>query len=533
MDIRRANRNLRLALDGEDQVEVQEAAGGIGASSSLSDRDMVETQVPDGLEFSSSPQAPDGMGEILVSTQVQSRLDDVLQEEALQDELKRFKYDDGSNCKIVKTLSVSRKRKATRRSQQSKLVDFSQTKAGQLLKRLSGKQKKVKDLVDSKGKRGKVGTRSVSQYDTYNAEEWEFIHRKLLEHFPHSDSGDVNEIFRHLCRPPQSCNENALWIASQVPPDVTASVPEMESNVEGAGDRGGQETRVFTLSQVLGDDDKVDPEPVDIDDDSTVPDSTEEVSICIPIAEVDRTSTQFYTPRTSLAEEIIDLTQESFKVVKSLISPLKDEETPLVQVPATRTSTILTHVKLTSKDPDLSKCVKMVIPRSQTGLLKEKLSREFDFRCPEEDLIMSDTDDCEHIPAYLHRKSDQSPSKQALLSRSRFASQSAQKLRKSIKAIGLKPCRSKSEMIASLEAASQVLDASATELEQRHLIYNNLTDLVYSCPSLLERVYTFQPIPVTDLVARLTEANPFIDRVDEPTIRMWAEGQGICLSSSN
>lgn len=523
MDLRRADRNLRLALDGEDEADLR------GGESSLGDRDLVETQVPEALGFSSSP-SNEG---VFVSTQVQSRLDDALQEEALRNGLKRFKYDTGEDGRSGMKTAVTRKR-SQKRSQKS----VGESKTGQLLKRLSGKQSKVRDMVESQ-KRRKTGTRSASQYDTYTAEEWHHIHKKLLDRFPQRESDDVRGAFCYLYGP-DSYSESDLWEASQRPPSAEGAVSEAQfKSVDKAE---SCDVKVLTLSQVMCDNvktedaeaddapcDNVEPGDDKSDDASTIPDSTDEISIRIPIGETDRASTQFYTPRSSPAEEIIDLTQESFKVVKSLISPLKDEETPLVQVPATRTSTILTHVK----EFDLKTCLKMLVPKDQFASLKEKLSHAFDI-AHEEQFIMSDTEseEPETFPVYLQRKIRSLPSRSCTPS-SRFATQSAQKLRQSMKAIGLKPCRSKSQMIASLEAASQVLDSSCTERQQRLLLYDNLTKLVYSCPSLLERVYTYQPIPLSDLLARLTEANPFMDYVDEPTIRTWADNQGICLTSGS
>ncbi|QLL31958.1 hypothetical protein HG536_0C01260 [Torulaspora globosa] len=525
MDLRRAKRNLQLALDGEEEADPR--GGGDFGESSLADRDLVETQVPEALGFSSFESAEG----VFVSTQVQGRLDDALHEEALRNGLKRFKYETGEEARSSTKAPVQKKGRSLKRSQKKSLGDFGQSKTGQLLKQLSGKQSKVRDTVESQRKKGKLRARSASQYDTYTAEEWHHIHRKLLDHFPQKEPDDIREAFCYLYGPVHSYSESDLWGASQMLPSAEGVVSETKvKSVVGEC----HEVKVLTLSQVLSDNGNVESEDAEVDDSSTVPDSTDEISIRIPISEAERASTQFYTPRTSPAQEIIDPTQESFKVVKSLISPLKDEETPLVQVPATRTSTILTHVKQSSKSIDLKTCLRMLIAKDQVTSLKEKLSRDFDI-IQEEQSIMSDTEseDPETFAVYLQRRIQPQPSNNSTLSISRFATQSAQKLRQSMKAIGLKPCRSKSQMIASLEAASQVLDSSCTELQQRHLIYDNLTKLVYSCPSLLERVYTYQPIPLNYLLARLTEANPFMDHVDEPTIRTWADNQGICLTSSS
>lgn len=530
MDIRRARRNLQLVGD----LGYREENG--DGSISLEQRDVVDTQVPDDMGFSSSPMLPGGAGEsVLLSTQVQSRLDDVEHEESLKNRLKGFKYEEEEVIEkrnANKAPRVKRK-KAIRKKKQKNIDEYGDSKGGKLLKQLSGKHRKVKDMINSQ--RRPTGVRGQSQYDTYNAEEWTFIHQRIQERFPQSEASELKQVFHHLYGETQNSD---LWTASQQPPEGDDSVlePVRAAEAAEAEKAGGNNVKVLTLSQIMSDKSLVEPDDDDDDDDSsTIPDSTDDASTYIPMGDADRVSTQFYTPRTTLPDEIIDLTQESFKVVRSLISPLKNTETPLVQVPATRTSTILTHAKLEAPTTDPAKCIVFRLPKKQVALLIDKLSGDFNVsynEATEQNPIVLDTEveDIDQCTAYLQPKA-QSPTK-AVNSNSQLATKSAQKLRQSIKVIGLKPSRSKSQMIASLEAASQVLDSSVTELEQRQLIYQNLTTLVHACPTLLERIYTFQPISVEDLLARLVQANPFVDQIDELTIRTWADLQGICLTNS-
>lgn len=492
MDLRRARRNLQLVGELENEDD------------NLEQRNVADTQVPEEMGFSSPPES------VFVSTQVQSRLDDVEQEESVKGLLKRFKYEDEEPGESKKAHGIKRK-KPTQKRKHKNIDEYGDSKGGKLLKQLSGKHKKVKDMINSQRK--KTSVRGHSQYDTYNAEEWGYIHQKILKRFPQSGASEMKQVFHHIYGE-VGCD---LWSASQQPPEGDDSVLEPVPIGKAAGNH---EVNVLTLSQVMSDKSIVEPED-DENDDSTIPDSTDDASIVIPIS--DHVETQFYTPRTTPPDEIIDLTQESFKVVKSLISPLKDADTPLVQVPATRTST----VRFQPPCADPAKCLTVKLPRRQVALLKEKLSSKFDIAEENGGVLDTEVEDLDQCTFYLQPKV-RSPIKEV----SKLATQSAQKLRQSIKIIGLKPSRSKSQMIASLEAASQVLDSSVTELEQLQLIYENLTTLVQACPSLLERIYTFQPISVEDLLAKLIKANPFVDQIDEVTIRTWADLQGICLTNS-
>lgn len=521
MDLKRAKRNFELVTN------LGENWDGEGEDSGLEERDVADTQVPNELEFSSSPVTSDEK-DIFVCTQIQSRLDDLEREESMKGGLKRFKYEHEECVEVKKAIEV-KKGKPVKKRQQKSIDEYGESKGGKLLKQLSGKHSKVKSIIESQRRQTSVRGRAHSQYDTYNAEEWGHIYRKLLERFPQSEPGEMKQVFHHLYGEDQATD---LWVASQQPPVGENSILEVVEPPEQMESHG---INVLTLSQVMSDKSVI-VEPDD-DDLSTIPDSTDDTCTHIPIedADAERASTQFYTPRTTPAEEIIDLTQESFKVVKSLISPLKNADTPMVQVPATRTSTVLACA---GKGPcsDPAKCLIMKLPRRELTQLREKLSGRFDINTiepTEEFPVVHDTEaeELDHCTAYLNPKM-RSPIKVPVVSASKLTTHSAQKLRQSIKMIGLKPSRSKSQMIASLEAASQVLDSTATEVEQRQLIYDNLTKLVQASPSLLERVYTFQPINVEYLVSKLIQANPFVDQIDELTIRAWADSQGICLTNS-
>ncbi|CCH58197.1 hypothetical protein TBLA_0A04010 [Henningerozyma blattae CBS 6284] len=110
-------------------------------------------------------------------------------------------------------------------------------------------------------------------------------------------------------------------------------------------------------------------------------------------------------------------------------------------------------------------------------------------------------------------------------------SQSAQKLRVSMKTIGLKPLRSKSEMLQALSAAAELFpnDNILDDTQRKEEIHKLLTNLIRNSPRLLEKVYCFEPLFLDSLIDELVSMNPFVDYIDEGSIREWADIQGICL----
>lgn len=125
----------------------------------------------------------------------------------------------------------------------------------------------------------------------------------------------------------------------------------------------------------------------------------------------------------------------------------------------------------------------------------------------------------------------QSPSK---IISSMTPTQSAEKLRQSMRTIGLKPARAKSEMMEALKAAAELWphESVPTDEQQKDEIHNMLTRLIQESPNLLEKVYCFEPIMMDTVIDELAEKNPFIDFIDEASIREWADIQGICLRKS-
>ncbi|CAR28722.1 ZYRO0F10516p [Zygosaccharomyces rouxii] len=549
MDFHRANRNLQLVESGVSDGRNPESFS------------LDETQVPVSSGFSSDSDK-DQQEQIFINTQVQGRLDEAEEADKVRANLGQFRYDSQDSAISPKHKSAIQRPSArtTKRSSSSQRRK-APTKAQSLLKQLSGKHAKVQDMIKyqqkldslagsqqrakSKGKTTKTKKQQEKRYDTYNANEWQHIYNLLLEKFPHTRPSEVEDVYQYLYG--DESEDQPLWNESQRP--IEPESQDLGFLPPPPADK--QRVSVLSLSQVM--DDKHSREP---DEDIIVPDSTDEEYIVIPIPSspqplrpplatkpplltkppLKKVESDAGTPKTahSPSDGVIDLTNGSFKVVKSLISPLK-EETAQVQVPATRMPTLGTTPNLA---PTKEQPLRYRLHRSQ---LESFSAVEGLIVCspgPSQDDVPVPDTESEDSAAEDHCMVELQPS--ILASRtpspsvqSDWNSQSAQQLRQSMKSLGLKTSRSKRQMLHSLQQASQVLEIDTGGQEnQRQEIHDYLTSLVQSSPVLLEKVYTFQPIASKELLTKLTEANPFVDVIDEYTIREWADYQGICLTTS-
>ncbi|QHS74872.1 Slx4p [Saccharomyces paradoxus] len=633
---------------------------------------------------------------VFINTQIQSRLDDAEEETNLKLKLKQFKYsfkdNNASGCHNNANI-VAKRRPAIRKTNpklkpktKSKrdpniiknITDFNinnyeRSRTASLLKQLSGKHKKVLDIIktQNEGSNGESSKARNSKsekatFDTYSEQEWKYVMKLFLQKFPHSEETDLNEVQKFLygCEQSSSSLDNQktsqqkLWTASQLPPELPDETiqPEQEARI-----RDTQSAVNFlSLSQVMDDKseimkdeesiimsggvstgsqeygNKLEPQltvgnvvdenieltvgtringfsltdykayrhmPVEVntrcensksndyDDISVVSDTTDETSTLFPLdqyryvfLENDEKpplttdtigSTQFFTPNTSPLDGIIDLTQESFKAVRSLISPLKVENNKTrttsqalnqVQVPATRTPTIVPQKDLTKalkteqEMSDIGSFIRVKLLRKNAGMLNPELMKHSCYRVEANDSEEEETElddqlciadiqlaDSTKISTEvsiqnpgnnINDVSDASPTTSPEKLREIIMSQSMKELRQSLKSVGLKPMRTKVEIIQSLQTASQILSIANPGNNDEHRgvanfskieIFDHLTELIQAFPDFLERIYTFEPIPLNELIEKLFSAEPFVSQIDEMTIREWADVQGICL----
>ena len=277
--------------------------------------------------------------------------------------------------------------------------------------------------------------------------------------------------------------------------------------------------------------------------------------------------------------DIIDLSQGSFNVVNSLVSPIKTETSNLTPSgrlskggrklfsngsfsPKNVTAKLLEEEEEAKNveenggntNPSVEICVphssfeRVVLEGNQTGYYSNGSGDEtlmyavkpiVDGSDSEEVIPDSECDETavgEYTKLKIVKVEGCSTAKIKTHSKSSpvrsFNDFELSELRKTMKILGLKPARSKSDMLASLESASQVLSQDTITSESRLEIYGYISSLVEESPELLEKIYTLQPILMNDLVAVLSKRDPFIDRIDEPTIRDWADRQGVTIQGS-
>lgn len=290
----------------------------------------------------------------------------------------------------------------------------------------------------------------------------------------------------------------------------------------------------------------------------------------------------FNTASPTKAETIIDLTQGSFKISNELVSPVKSVVSDLVQskeshkerevqVPATRTGTF---DKLPEKEvePVPSRQIPDVLLKikSDQYYKLDKLQDDFtivhSYKGTSTDIVYDSYDDEEEdveddvlyviltqnnkvsrtassteVPVRIDTLYEES----VIVSQKEnvddnesdiWASQSAKDIRINVRQLGLKTARTKSEMVESLQLASQIVssqDINDTPIISQGTkvnIFNHLSQLAKQLPSvILEKFYTFQPIPVHELTAMFIERDPFVNRIEEQTIKEWAEQHGISL----
>lgn len=619
-------------------------------------------------------------GQVFINTQIQSRLDVINRETELKNRLSQFRYETEDSTDLLplnieisngnnngkrvlsRTTSINESQQKRKRSTQvKKNIEPKLTRAQDLLKKLSGKHKKVRDILKSQkesdnSNKDKTNRRATKSFDVYNAEEWKSISSQILKNFPRSDTQDVKEVFCYLYG---DCDTADMWQSSQRPPEelVTGGQSkdiQKSKSTELLADSPGM-MKLLTLSQVMedttdqekslliveenikpnsekyiSDDNSIcitqenkliesvsnesegnvlreesprqDNPPIllvesnkDItsneNSDMVLYDSMDEVKLEFPnISETEIESNMLLNkpvlvaPNEALSDvekaetningddHVVDLTQVSFTVSNELISPMKrddtlnTESTPKkksthtsdnIQVPATRGPTLVSSTE-TNKPVNAFKCSSIVNARlsSEVCDLIQKQDESFELmgdNMKSDDTIIYDSESCDKIDdgstdiskvkvmelkysrKHVQMKINESNTKEPIENENIIVSQTStvQEMRQTMKSIGLKPVRSKSQMVESLEIMSQTITVnSSNSIATRQDLFDHITKLIQGQPFLLEQIQTFQPILIDTLISELIEIDPFIEKIDESTIQNWADTNGVSLKRS-
>ncbi|SCU93315.1 LAFA_0F15742g1_1 [Lachancea sp. 'fantastica'] len=625
MNFQTAQRCLKLAADvaaGTESYSLEkdsrDTVGGEG--------DIPMTQIPD-----------DSSGNVLLSTQIQSKLDDLQLKDGLRKDLSQFALDTPLPAALETSISSrtakkgnvsSNQRPSKRRKKNSTQVKSltqyktqnyesikSQQRKRHVMSVLSGKKGKLKDLLDCVDSEfAPVGTSAQRRpsFSTFNAQEWSNILDLLSSRFPRCPPSQVDAVFDYLYGDEQ--DESHVWYGSQLPP--AGSQKQSEQSGKGPGLPAAESPLALTLSQAVEENSST---LSPCDSLSRIPNTTDESDfeisidqeaaqifkeqmlrsppVCpsrlasfpfakeplieplqlsmstrapeigqLSIAKPHQTSTGAVGPSSTIfasppklagRDQLIDLTQNSFHVVTSLLSVVK----PDLQVPMTRTTTwndnpVFPRPASTSllfrkyENVDLTAVFASV--RGVTHIRWEALESSYNDSEEEEgqegtydllranvgfavsrsptraDKIVSATTTRENtvFSGSTQPTDAQPPERPASLPASMPLS--AKELRHSLKSIGFKPKRTRSGMLQQMESASQTFIGESHE-QQRQEIYHQLTAIVEANTRLLEKVYTFEPLVFPDLLQYLIEQNPLIADLEETTIRSWADCMGICL----
>ena len=267
-----------------DEIDVESAT-----------EDEAETQIP-------AEKTADHVENVLISTQVQSKMDEIDQQEdvvhSFRHVLSRFALETQEQIDIpaASAKKVAKKAKAakvvmkTQRKIKS-ITEFNTEKwesdrikdrAQKMISMLSGKSAKAKRLVSKLNHKEDEDTPSnpyqQTQFSTFNAAEWSLIVKLLQERIPKVTRTDIKNIQQYVY------GETNLWQTSQVSPD-------QESETILPSIALPEEPPVFTLSQLVDDRDLYLNEKFRLNEDSLhereTLDADANVNIDVPSSETD------------------------------------------------------------------------------------------------------------------------------------------------------------------------------------------------------------------------------------------------------
>lgn len=506
-------------------------------------------------------------------------------------------------------------------------------RAQKMISILSGKSAKVKKLVSKLNSEASADAESLrdshpTQFAPFNESEWQHIVGLLREKLPKVSRSELNSVQQYVYGADEQHN---LWKASQLSPEkqISSQCSDGESETILPSLTLDNNAPVYTLSQLVEGESSnnrcstedglrfkpisnpssvIEQElPISIDVPSSETDvpsqiadscdsgsiiSFEELSFMIQDknkADVDYDIPCYLPPdsktlptgektkreysRANINDQLINISQTSYDVVSSIVSPMKAQRTGTIQVPATRTTTfqdqqqqnqqqaskpanvVKIYVDSNRDSNDVFASVKgEVDTQEQESLSTLTTSMLHD----DNNEIVIDSEDERgsysimevHDAPQTHlgqfpslRKSQSQKLKtpvsatdsldsqlQPALLTTQNASPNTAKLRRSFKVIGLKPCKNKVQMLQVWETLESKFPGSSDE-DRSIQLKQFLTDLIVQnrdeSALLMEQIYTFEPIRYEQLKEWLVSLNSFTELIDDSFIKNWADLNGI------
>ncbi|CDO93989.1 unnamed protein product [Kluyveromyces dobzhanskii CBS 2104] len=496
-------------------------------------------------------------------------------------------------------------------------------RAQKMISMLSGKSVKIKKLVSKLNSEATADAEDSkdsfpTEFATFDESEWGHIVTLLREKLPKVSRTELNSVQQYVYGNGDEARN--LWEASQWSPEKKAvsQISDGESETVLPGLTLDRNLPVYTLSQLVegrsvggGDEHSVLREesysiieqepPISIDVPSSeteipshVADSCDSGSI-ISFEEHDflaqnkdalenynllgllppttlgiPTTTGFRSDyiKTNNNDLLPNVSQTSYDIVSSIVSPTKAQRTGTIQVPATRTTTFQDQQQIVKP---LKAAVKIYVdsnfdsnddsngPKADVDIQEhESLSTLTTSMLHDDNEIIIDSEDergkysimevldVPPLDPNQYRDPPASPPQrlktpvsaadsldsqlQQPLLTTQNASPNTAKLRKSFKTIGLKPCKNKIQMLQVWETLKAKFPASSDE--DRYLkLKQFLTDLIVQnrdeSAFLMEQIYTFEPIRYESLKRWLVALNSFTELIDDSFIKNWADLNGI------
>ncbi|SCU94085.1 LADA_0G06414g1_1 [Lachancea dasiensis] len=260
MDFHAAQRCLKLAADVAADADHELDDTDVGSPPLSDDRQIPMTQIP-----------TKSKEDVLLSTQIQSKLDEVESQSAMRKNLSQYAFDNptisskesGSSI-LEKQVGITRKRTVKARTSKRRknvasgvrsITQYNtenfesardRERTRQVITLLSGKKTKMKDILGrlDTDKAAKLQPKRPEQFSTYDSREWLHIRRLLTERYPRCPTSQVKAVFEYVYG---DHDENHVWYASQKPPvDAGHNVSQTPYSVS-------ESPLVLTLSQALED----------------------------------------------------------------------------------------------------------------------------------------------------------------------------------------------------------------------------------------------------------------------------------------
>lgn len=528
MDIYTADRNLRI----------------IGNDVSDEEPELNQIEMTQVLDIFSDGEGVDGdtvSDNVFISTQVQGEIDklksDYQEKEKFKKLLTEYQYceninnlyrstESGGNIHIDKPLVQRRqnrkniRKKSTVQANDNNLeTQLVRNQSKKLISILSGKPKKANNRLSSiyRDIDDNIPIMMKEQFEIHNSDEWD----KFLKILKGTLSKKIKHKHYNRYVYYNSSEENEysdLWLSSQLPPtDIDFNREFMLRNTY-----SDEVSRVFTLSQLM-DESYLKNHDDSLISESTIPDSMESDATVRLEGYVDiKQLNEQKNIENVDTESRKDINKVSNGKISALVQNL-DVITTNIPSPTVKfdiftspqCSEIVTDKKCFCNGKEMTEDIVRVKIYNDLESIKKLEASSYSYMIK----LVNDFE-------YIHDSEDED---YEIIEIKDYAdSKLSSQLRADLKEIGLKSARTKIELITTWTMINDNLQSHSIAGKKIE-IFERLTELIFHDDYLLEKVYTFKPLTLQELRARIESRDKIIRLLDDATIKQWADNECICL----